>query len=586
MRSWNTPHAVVTASLLAAAVASFSTAGGVEVLPIPNPPFPGAGPPLGFGFDGASLFGAVVPPLPQDQAAYRWTASGGFEILPPGGPLGSGFFDADLSSRAIAGIRFQPTAKGTGAHPTLLRSPTETLGNPMVDGIRVPGTWEYRPVVSGNGAAILRTYRETASLDLHGNVFAWTAAEPHWVERGGHPAPGGAADYPTWVLDVDGSGATFVGIYATSYAATDPYGPGSRRPFVYRNGAFATLPVPTSSLDGFAERISSNGRVILGRTTDGLTQYLWRRSTPTGPFTIASIPVPPGGSSGRIRNFTYNGRLGFGTYRNAAAQTRTMIWRDTGGAIDAQGWIDGLGLPSLGWTGFVPDSFSDDGRTVLGTATSGGVTQRVRVRGHDLAALLGPVPGLGEFATSPIVMPASAASSVTLDTRLFMEGRPEDSTVGDDLRDAWFAWTAPSGGLATASHCPATAGAAESQVTLAVLDPEGLRVASGGAGSHPGCGTPNGARVQFPAGPGVTYRIRVSLVEAQLGHDTFGAGAAGLVITLSARPGDLDGNGEVDAGDLAMLLSAWGPAAGSPADLDGNGEVNATDLATLLANWG
>ncbi len=53
------------------------------------------------------------------------------------------------------------------------------------------------------------------------------------------------------------------------------------------------------------------------------------------------------------------------------------------------------------------------------------------------------------------------------------------------------------------------------------------------------------------------------------------------------QPEDLDGDGVVAAGDLAILLGAWGPVRGpsAPADLDGNGSVGATDLALLLGAW-
>jgi hypothetical protein len=50
---------------------------------------------------------------------------------------------------------------------------------------------------------------------------------------------------------------------------------------------------------------------------------------------------------------------------------------------------------------------------------------------------------------------------------------------------------------------------------------------------------------------------------------------------------DLNGDGDVGAADLAILLGSWGPAAaGTPADFDRNGLVNAGDLARLLAYWG
>ncbi len=63
-------------------------------------------------------------------------------------------------------------------------------------------------------------------------------------------------------------------------------------------------------------------------------------------------------------------------------------------------------------------------------------------------------------------------------------------------------------------------------------------------------------------------------------------------------PADLNGNGVVNAADLAQLLGAWGnPGCDSDddgvsdivpccADLNGNGVVNAADLAQLLGAWG
>lgn len=49
--------------------------------------------------------------------------------------------------------------------------------------------------------------------------------------------------------------------------------------------------------------------------------------------------------------------------------------------------------------------------------------------------------------------------------------------------------------------------------------------------------------------------------------------------------GDIDGNRQVDASDLANLLADWG-ATKSAANLDGSGTVDAADLAVLLGAWG
>ena len=49
----------------------------------------------------------------------------------------------------------------------------------------------------------------------------------------------------------------------------------------------------------------------------------------------------------------------------------------------------------------------------------------------------------------------------------------------------------------------------------------------------------------------------------------------------SASPADLDGDGDVDAADLAILLGSWGPCEGCPADFNGDNVVNAADLAQV-----
>ena len=50
--------------------------------------------------------------------------------------------------------------------------------------------------------------------------------------------------------------------------------------------------------------------------------------------------------------------------------------------------------------------------------------------------------------------------------------------------------------------------------------------------------------------------------------------------------GDLDGDGQTGAADLAQLLGSWGLCQLCPADLNGDGIVDATDLAFLLGGWG
>ncbi|MEY2714522.1 MAG: hypothetical protein RIT24_865 [Planctomycetota bacterium] len=67
-----------------------------------------------------------------------------------------------------------------------------------------------------------------------------------------------------------------------------------------------------------------------------------------------------------------------------------------------------------------------------------------------------------------------------------------------------------------------------------------------------------------------------------------GSGSITFTCTPSAPPcpSDIDGNGSVDGGDLAALLSSWGACAGCASDIDGNGSVDGGDLAALLGAWG
>jgi hypothetical protein len=70
------------------------------------------------------------------------------------------------------------------------------------------------------------------------------------------------------------------------------------------------------------------------------------------------------------------------------------------------------------------------------------------------------------------------------------------------------------------------------------------------------------------------------------GHDGSLVNGATWVDALCASVvGDLDGDGAVNATDLAILLGSWGRCGGCAADLDGDGAVSAPDLGILLGAW-
>lgn len=49
---------------------------------------------------------------------------------------------------------------------------------------------------------------------------------------------------------------------------------------------------------------------------------------------------------------------------------------------------------------------------------------------------------------------------------------------------------------------------------------------------------------------------------------------------------DLDGDGQISAGDMGLLIGAWGRCSGCAEDFNGDGVVDGEDLALLFARWG
>ena len=66
--------------------------------------------------------------------------------------------------------------------------------------------------------------------------------------------------------------------------------------------------------------------------------------------------------------------------------------------------------------------------------------------------------------------------------------------------------------------------------------------------------------------------------------------ASGMFTRQALLPGDADGDGDVDDGDLSLMLANWTGVGGEgkqwgQGDFDGNGGVSDADLSLLLANW-
>jgi hypothetical protein len=115
---------------------------------------------------------------------------------------------------------------------------------------------------------------------------------------------------------------------------------------------------------------------------------------------------------------------------------------------------------------------------------------------------------------------------------------------------------------------------------------------------------PNGETFTFP--PGATHGVilaQLTVHEGEslavdLGELTFYHGDIEHVLTgpeveltisraTIACPGDLDGSGNIDFGDILRVIAAWGPCGPvCPEDLQPNGNVDFGDILAVIGAWG
>jgi len=92
--------------------------------------------------------------------------------------------------------------------------------------------------------------------------------------------------------------------------------------------------------------------------------------------------------------------------------------------------------------------------------------------------------------------------------------------------------------------------------------------------------------INLPSGPNPPIEV-VAANSSAVVLVNLGASPAPYTL-VQLDPGDTNGDGRINAADLALLLATWGPVPADrrgAADFDGDGDVDAADLGFLLTSW-
>jgi Tol biopolymer transport system component len=320
--------------------------------------------------------------------------------------------------------------------------------------------------------------------------------------------------------------------------------------------------------------LSGDGRYILITTTaahdpvdtNGLLD-LYRFDRILGTFQLVSRGLGNTAANG-VSVGTANAISRTGRFVNFRSTATNLVPSDTNGRLDvflADLETGTLELVSVGPGGVQSDgdslesSISDDGRYVAFLSFGSNLTEatdtngqrdgfvRDRVTGENIRVSDAPDGSLGNGITGSL--------SMTPDGRYVAFRSASTNLLAGDRN--------------------AVSDVFRREVATGTLDwvSEALTGFANGESSFGTDMTPDGGLIVFG-----------SLATNLVPFDQNGAGDVFVRSFDVAVSGDLDGDEDVDAADLGLLLGAWGT--GDPsADLDGNGIVDAADLAIILGAW-
>lgn len=350
--------------------------------------------------------------------------------------------------------------------------------------------------------------------------------------------------------------------------------------------------VAAIGIGGGSPDISDDGTRISASilSTDGfLTQGIW--SLATGQWTETMPPLPPGAQSqdqsyGSAWGLSGDGTTVTGYYINMLGKAQPSKWSQATGMV---------ALPEISGRSSRVDAASYDGAVVVGWEEGPtGARQPTAWRG-------------GVKITLDVTDIGGQAWGVTADGSVVV-GSTKDPSIATRAAAIW-RWNGSSYDMQLVGVLPGTAFTLGQGILEAVSDDGAIAVGSNIVTNNPG-GPRDGTvwtqatglmrDTDFLASLGLSLPPELDSLEFDAvtpdGRTIVGIGRLSTNLQLqtfvihlpAAGPAaDLNGDGVVNAADLALLLGSWGTCPPPcPADLDGDGSVGSSDLAVLLGSWG
>jgi hypothetical protein len=270
--------------------------------------------------------------------------------------------------------------------------------------------------------------------------------------------------------------------------------------------------------------------LIVGMTckdvVDGSMDCVFLSSEPPA---MQTIPAVAGHSGSMGRGIVVND-LGQTAYRTGPT---TAVFRDTDGTTTE------LPPPAAGWTGIEVDGINNDGQVIAHWTRSTTHPLRYYSRGFVWSADTGAQEfGVTAYSTRPKAI--NNLGQVVL----------ESGTHDQAFFDCWL-WSSKTGPINLDNR-------SDYGGNLVLTDLYDI----------------NDAGQILAGGDTITPPIDIYLV---------------LNPTIQGTPGDVNGDGTVDADDLVAVVLAWGdcpaPPSACPADVNGSGSVDADDLVMVILLW-